>query len=65
MDVDEKGTEAAAATAVVIVPVAAPIRPKEPSKPIVFRADHPFLFVIRDNRTGAVLFIGRMMEPKA
>lgn len=63
VDVDEKGTEAAAATAVVIAPTSAPFDPKEPPKPVVFRADHPFLFVIRDNRTDAVLFMGRMQRP--
>lgn len=64
VDVDEKGTEAAAATAVLIAPTAALFEPKEPPKPIIFRADHPFLFVIRDNRTGAVLFMGRMQRPE-
>ena len=65
VDVDEKGTEAAAATAVLIAPTSAPFELKEPPKPIIFRADHPFLFVIRDNRTGSVLFMGRMQRPEA
>lgn len=64
VDVDEKGTEAAAATAVMIAPTSVRIEPKAPPEPIVFRANHPFLFVIRDNRTSAVLFIGRMMRPE-
>lgn len=62
VDVDENGTEAAAATAVVMVP-AAPAGPRIPPKPILFRADHPFVFAIRDKRTGAVLFLGRVEHP--
>lgn len=61
VDVNEEGTEAAAATAVAIAPTAAPIR--EPEKPVVFRADHPFIYLIRDNRTGMILFLGRLAEP--
>lgn len=59
VDVNEEGTEAAAATAVVGVTA---VGPKEIP---VFRADHPFLFLIRDNDSGSILFIGRMMNPKA
>lgn len=56
--VDEKGTEAAAATAAVMaVAGAAPMEPKR------FHADHPFLFVIRDNTSGLVLFMGRVADP--
>jgi serpin B len=57
--VDEKGTEAAAATAVAMLAMAAP--PLE--EPPEFRADHPFLFFIRDNRTGSILFLGRLLDP--
>lgn len=64
VDVDEKGTEAAAATAVLMAPTSAAL-PSEPPKPVVFRADHPFLFMIMDNRTGAILFMGRMLRPEA
>ncbi|MCA8988518.1 MAG: hypothetical protein KDA78_12790 [Planctomycetaceae bacterium] len=61
VDVNEEGTEAAAATGVVMAPTAAPIQ--EPKEPPVFRANHPFLFLIRDNRNGAILFLGRITNP--
>ena len=60
VDVYEEGTEAAAATAVIGVRMAA-MRP--PAIP-VFRADHPFVFAIRDNKTGSMLFLGRVANPK-
>ncbi|HET6880865.1 MAG TPA: serpin family protein [Pirellulales bacterium] len=63
VDVSEEGTEAAAATAVPPAPSAAPVG--EPEKPVVFRADHPFVFLIRDNRTQALLFLGRLVSPSA
>ena len=60
VEVNEEGTEAAAATAVVMLAGAAPLNPW----PIpVFRADHPFLFLIRDNHNGSILFLGRVMNP--
>jgi len=59
VDVNEEGTEAAAATAVMMLGTGMP------REPIVFRADHPFLFLIRDSRSGAVLFMGRVMNPRA
>ena len=59
VDVNEEGTEAAAATAVVMK-----LRSR-PKPPPVFRADHPFMFLIRDNRTGSILFLGRVMNPKS
>ena len=59
VEVNEEGTEAAAATGVVVRVTAAP------AEPVVFKADHPFLFLIRDNRTGAILFLGRVMNPNA
>jgi serpin B len=59
VDVNEEGTEAAAATAVA-VRAAAIARPK----PVpVFRADHPFVYLIRDVRNGSVLFLGRLADP--
>ncbi|MBN1766096.1 MAG: serpin family protein, partial [Sedimentisphaerales bacterium] len=57
VEVNEEGTEAAAATAVVMGLKAMPARPP------VFRADHPFIYLIRDNQTGSILFLGRMMNP--
>ena len=57
IDVDEKGTEAAAATAVVMRATAMP------AEPVAFRADRPFLFALRDVPTGAVLFLGRVGDP--
>ena len=59
VDVNEEGTEAAAATAVAMTPMA--IRRETP---VVFRADHPFIFLIRDTHSGSVLFIGRMTGPE-
>jgi serine protease inhibitor len=57
--IDEKGTEAAAATGIAIEVTSAPATP-----PPTFRADHPFLFLIRDRETGAVLFLGRISRPE-
>lgn len=58
VDVGEEGTEAAAATAVVMRTRSA-FRPEPPT----FRADHPFIFLIRDNNTGSILFLGRIEKP--
>jgi serpin B len=57
--VDEQGTEAAAATGVVMA-----ARAMMPSPPTVFRADHPFLFLIKDDQSGAILFLGRLAAPE-
>ena len=56
VEVNEEGTEAAAATAVVISLKSARRYPS-------FRADHPFLFLIRDKATGSILFLGRYAKP--
>jgi serpin B len=61
VDVNEKGTEAAAATAVIVGPTAVPL----PPPPATFRADHPFVFLLRDTRTGSILFMGRLVNPGA
>jgi len=56
VEVNEEGTEAAAATAVIMT------RKGMAAAPPVFRADRPFLFLIRENRTGSILFLGRLVE---
>jgi len=58
IEVNEQGTEAAAATAVIMVPRGMVRRPP------AFRADRPFLFLIRDERTGSILFMGRVVDPR-
>ncbi len=60
VEVNEEGTEAAAATAVVMMPSAV----AEPKPKPVFRADHPFLYFIRHEKSGVILFMGRLNEPK-
>jgi serpin B len=57
VEVDEKGTEATAATAVMIWETA--VRQLK-----IFRADHPFLFYILDKETGTILFFGRLVDPR-
>ncbi|NJE62178.1 serpin family protein [Thermococcus sp. 21S7] len=61
ISVAENGTEAAAATAVIFTAVSAPGETPEYK---VFRADHPFLFLIVDRDSGLVLFIGRLVDPR-
>ncbi len=59
IDVDEKGTEAAAATAVIMRATS------EPGEPVTLRVDRPFLFALRDVPTGTILFLGRVADPSA
>jgi serpin B len=59
IDVNEEGTEAAAATAVALA--ASAVRVEAPTP--VFRADHPFVFLIRDTRSDSILFLGRIVDP--
>jgi len=59
VSVDEEGTEAAAATAVLMMRAGAPSEPA-----VEFQADHPFLFLIQHRDTGAILFLGRFADPK-
>jgi serpin B len=57
VEVNEEGTEATAATGGVISVTSAPVLPQ-------FKADHPFLFFIRDTVSKSILFIGRVVQPK-
>jgi serpin B len=59
VDVNEEGTEAAAATGVMGGAMAA----RRPEPVPTFRADHPFLFLIRDTKAGNILFMGRLTNP--
>ena len=58
VDVNEEGTEAAAATAVTML-----LKGFSRKKQLIFQADHPFVFMIRENKTGTVLFVGRIANP--
>jgi serpin B len=55
--VDEKGTEAAAATGISVGAMAIVVPPNN------FTADHPFVFLIRDKESGLILFMGRVQDP--
>jgi serpin B len=61
IELDEAGTEAAAATSIEMVATSAFY---SPDPPITFNADHPFHFLIRDNVTGSTLFMGRVARPE-
>jgi len=60
VEVNEEGTEAAAATAVIVG-----IKSVSAKQPPIFKADHPFFFLIRDLRSGSILFMGRMNNPNS
>ena len=62
VDVNEEGTEAAAATAVMMQRTSVIVRPDPPPQ---FRADRPFVYAILDRETKAVLFLGRLANPAA
>ena len=62
IEVNEEGTKAAAATARSMVGGCAPYRPP-PVPPIDFVADHPFLFLIREDFSGTILFVGKLVNP--
>ena len=57
--VDEKGTEAAAATDIIMIPMSGHLNT------VILRIDHPFIFAIRDRQTGSLLFVGRVLDPRA
>lgn len=57
IEVDEKGTEAAAATGIVVAIESASV------PPVAFKADHPFILMIKDNKTDAILFLGQVNKP--
>lgn len=59
VDVDEQGTEAAAATGVVAGVLSMPAEPA-----LTVRVDRPFIFMIRDRETGTILFLGRVVDPR-
>jgi len=59
VEVNEEGTEAAAATAVIVV-----FKSAMPAMPTIFRADHPFMFIIQERETGNILFMGRVVDPR-
>jgi serpin B len=60
VSVDEAGTEAAAATAVIVGTTSMPEEPR-----VELTLDHPFIFLVRDIQTGTILFVGRVLNPVA
>ncbi len=64
IELDEKGTEAAAATAVVMLPPISAAPEQDLPKPIVLKADRPFIFAIQHAESGSCLFLGRVNDPR-
>jgi serpin B len=66
VEANEEGTEAAAVTAVEMAAPLAAAPPPFIQKPFIptFKAEHPFLFLIRDKKTGSILFLGRVVDPR-
>jgi serpin B len=60
IDVSEEGTEADAATAVIIMRMTSP----PINKYKIFKANHPYLFLIKDNETGSILFMEKIVNPQ-
>jgi serpin B len=61
VEVNEEGTEAAAVTAILAVPTSTSVN-RQPEN-IIFMADRPFIFFIKDNKTNTILFVGKIMNP--
>jgi serpin B len=64
VEVSEKGTEAAAATAVIMVECSSVAGPSKVEPHIYFIANHPFLYFIKDNQTNSILFMGQVTKPE-
>ena len=62
VEVNEEGTEAAAATVGIMTDLSSGFSWRQKSIPI-FRADHPFIFLIQEKKTGNILFLGRVSDP--
>ncbi|XP_026384749.1 serpin-Z1C-like [Papaver somniferum] len=63
VEVDEKGTEAVASAAVKVQRLRCAKMPRKPPRLVDFVADHPFMFLIREEQSGVVLFMGHVLNP--
>ena len=64
IETNERGTEAAAVTVVEMEDDHTSSVPRaSPPPPVIFHADHPFIYLIRDAKSGTILFVGRMVKP--